>query len=630
MKGCLSVNNEIHRYPIIGKLNDADLRAILPFLTVHALDSGTVILRQHEEAAHFHILLDGILNVYLEQETKVHIARLEPGQFVGEMSCLTGGTVSATVQAQGRVKTVSMPREGMLQLMDRSPEFRNHMIQAMIQRIANSNYRVLEEHTRSSVALRQLQEERQSHYGPLVGDGKFMRQLRKKIARLSQVNEPLCIIGDRGVGKSHIAWEIHAQSGRRDHPFFVVEGESFDFEEWKIKVGAAKGGTIVLEQADCLTSDLIHRLLQTTGEARFIMTAGQRLQAAVEHLEVPPLRERQEDLPLLIHSFIGEAGFQYPESLISQEVMNTLSNFPFLGGNINELKRVVRDALIRSNGKEIRNSHLRFGSLREPGARPKIGLALGSGAVRGAAHVGVIKVLEQAGIPIDLIAGTSVGAFIGALYAGGQPVSAFEKVLPTVRWSQLVLPTLPLNGIVDNHPMVRFVEKYIGAVEFKDLPIPFAAVASDAVTGEAYILNQGKVSRAICASTAIPGVMRPVKYGDKRLLDGAVAHPVPVALAKSMGADIVIAVDVSMSDALKKEPKNFVATILNTMDIMSKRMIQDELQLADVVLTPQLKYNQLTFKASSSYIQAGEQVTRESLAAIQEKIETFEGCLVKN
>ncbi|MBD2866464.1 patatin-like phospholipase family protein [Paenibacillus oceani] len=620
------MNDELFRYPIIGKLNDEDLHSIRPYLTVHSFDNGTVILRQNQETAHFHILLDGILNVYVEQETKVHVAKLEKGQFVGEMSCLTGGAVSATVQAQGQVRTVSMPREGMLQLMDRSPEFRNHMIEAMIQRVTNTNHRVLEEYTRSSVVLRQLQEERQSHYGPLVGDGRFMRQLRKKITELSQKNEPLCIIGDRGVGKSHAAWEIHAQSGRSEHPFFVVEGKSFGTEEWEMKVRAAKGGTIVLEQADSLPSDLVRRLVHAPDETRFILTAGRRLHADVEHLEIPPLRERQEDLPALVYSFIAEAGFQNPESLISQEAMNRLSDFPFLGGNIQELKRVVHDAMVRSSGKEIRNSHLRFGSVREPGARPKIGLALGSGSVRGAAHVGVIKVLEQAGIPIDLIAGTSVGAFIGALYAGGQPVSAFEKVLPTVRWGQLVLPTLPLNGIVDNSPMVRFVEKYIGPVDFKDLSIPFAAVASDAVNGEACILNQGKVSRAICASTAIPGVMRPVKYGDKLLLDGAVAHPVPVALAKSMGADIVIAVDVSTPDDMKKEPKNFVATILNTMDIMSKRMIQDELQLADVVLSPRLKNNQITFKASASYIQAGEYVTRESLEAIKQKMETFVCC----
>ena len=299
-----------------------------------------------------------------------------------------------------------------------------------------------------------------------------------------------------------------------------------------------------------------------------------------------------------------------------------LCNFPYLSGNIEELKQVVHGALIRSNGEMIRGPHLRFGSAREPGTRPRIALALGSGAARGAAHVGVIKVLEEAGVPIDIIAGTSVGAFIGALYAGGQPTEAFERVLPTVRWRQLVRPTLPFNGMVDNHPMVRFVEKYIGPVEFKDLSIPFACVASNAITGEAHILNKGPVAHAIRASTAIPGVMRPVRYGDKLMLDGAVAHPVPVALAKSMGADIVIAVDVRTPDFAKKMPTNFVATILNTIDIMSRRMIQDEMQLADVVINPCLESGSISFKESAATIAAGEKAARASLAAIIHKLET--------
>src|SRR5690606_35793406 len=145
------------------------------------------------------------------------------------------------------------------------------------------------------------------------------------------------------------------------------------------------------------------------------------------------------------------------------------------------------------------------------------------------------------------------------LYVGGQPISAFERVLPTVRWRQLVQLTLPPRALVSNHPMTRFVEKYIGPVHFEELPLPFAALASDAISGEAFILNQGKVSHAICASTAIPGVMKPVKYQGRVLVDGAVVHPVPVMLAKSMGADIVIAVDVSAPSFYRSEPKNFVA-----------------------------------------------------------------------
>ncbi|XID90420.1 patatin-like phospholipase family protein [Paenibacillaceae bacterium WGS1546] len=616
--------DEIQRFPIIGELNDHDLLLIRPFLCVNEFEGGTIILKQNQETAHFHIILTGTLNVYVQQETNVHVAKLESGQFFGEMSCLTGAAVSATVQSEGTVRTISMPREGLLLLMDKSAEFRRHMIEAMVQRISRSNDRVLEEYTKSSVVLRQLKEERKSRYGDLVGESPFMLKLNGKIAELTRRGSSLCIIGEKGVGKTHVAWEIHAQSGRSDDPVFIMEGESFNLEEWEMKARAAKGGTVILRNAELLPSDLLHRLAHSLDDTRFIMTARHRLEIAEEDLEIIPLRERKEDIPALVYSFISDAGFEAPESLISQEAMNMVCNFPFLGDNIKELKRVIHDALIRSNGETVRNSHLRFGSAREPGTRPKIALALGSGSARGAAHVGVIKVLEQADIPIDMIAGTSVGAFIGALYAGGQPVSAFERVLPTVRWRQLVRPSFSPSGFVDNHPMVRFVEKYIGPVEFEDLQIPFAAVASNAVNGEAYILNKGKVSHAICASTAIPGVIKPVKYGNHLLLDGAVAHPVPVALAKSMGADIVIAVDLSIPDLAKKVPTNFAATILNTIDIMSKRMIQDELQLADIVLNPWIEPSSKSFKESSSSIQVGEKVARESLAAIKHKIETLD------
>src|SRR5690606_10047791 len=148
-------------------------------------------------------------------------------------------------------------------------------------------------------------------------------------------------------------------------------------------------------------------------------------------VKITPLRERKEDIPELVYAFLTEAKVSEPQDAISSEAMNMIAAYPYLAGNVYELKRVVQDALVISGGKPILIKHLRFGSMREPGTRPKIGLALGSGSSRGAAHVGVMKVLEQENIPIDIIAGTSVGAFIGALYVGGQPIANFEKVLPT-------------------------------------------------------------------------------------------------------------------------------------------------------------------------------------------------------
>ena len=620
----VTVRTDFRRVPLLDELSEEELRSIRPHLKINEYASGTSVIRQHEPASHFHIIVSGKLKVLVRQEVRAHVATLEAGQFFGEMSCLTGGPVSATVEADGPVVTVSMPREGLLRLMDSSAAFRRHMIEAMVRRIASSNDRVLEEHARSAAIVRELAEERQTRYGRLAGEGRFMRRLRSEIEALAAGDQPLCIVGEPGTGKTHAAWEIHARSERAGHPVFVVSGADFRMAEWELKARTAEGGTIILKDADALPAGLLPRLAQAPAGARLIMTARQPVALPAARIEMAPLRERKEDVPALVRAFIEEAGFEEPERLMSQEALNLIGNFPFLGGNIRELKQVVREALIRSGGQIVRVAHLRFGSVRQPGARPKVALALGSGAARGAAHVGVIKVLEKAGIPIDIITGTSVGAFIGALYAGGQPTSAFEEVLPTVRWRQLVRPALSGGGLVDNHPMVRFVEKYIGPADFRDLRIPFAAVASNAVDGEAYILNTGKVSHAICASTAIPGVMRPVRLGNHLLSDGAVAHPVPVALAKSMGADIVIAVDVRVPDSMKKPPASFVGAILNTIDIMSKRMIQDELQLADFVLNPQFGTSAMSFKESAVSIQAGEQAALESLAAIERRLEELD------
>jgi len=607
-------------FPLIGELDEADAEAIYPYLRINIYRGGTAILRQGQPCGSFHILLEGQLEILLEKDREISVAKLEPGHFVGEMSCLTGKEVSATVKAIGTVRTLSMPRQGILLLMDRSASFRNRMIQAMIERIGKSNDRVLEEHTRSFAVMRQWQSEQQSQYGELVGSSLFMCHLRERIAEWAVQAFPLCLVGEKGVGKLHAAYEIHRRSHRAEYPIISLDGAEFCMEDWEAKVHAAEGGTVVLKHADSLPADILNRCVQSLQGTRLIMTASDLPKVKVREFRIIPLRERASDIPELVHVFLAAAGASEPLEAISSEALNMVAAYPYLRGNVQELKRVVQDAFIVSGGRAIRNTHLRFGGMREPGSRPKIGLALGSGSSRGAAHVGVLKVLEQEGVPIDLIAGTSVGAFIGALYAGGQPISAFERVLPTVRWRQLVRFALPHQALVSNHPMAGFLEKYIGPAQFEDLAIPFAAVATDARSGEAYIFNQGRVSHAVCASTAIPGIIKPVNYEQRLLVDGAVVHPVPVALAKSMGADIVIAVDLSAPASANGELKNFVVSVLNTIDIMNRKILVEELQLADIVLNPRSEINQISFKASAHHIAQGEKAAREAIASIKEKL----------
>lgn len=322
---------------------------------------------------------------------------------------------------------------------------------------------------------------------------------------------------------------------------------------------------------------------------------------------------------MLANYFIEKEGGAANES-ISQDALSKLALFPYLDHNVEELRNIVKEAYIRSEGRIIYSHHLRFGRTRKAGERPTIGLALGSGAARGMAHLGVLRILEQEGIPIDMIAGTSVGSMVGGVYAAGMSVKDCVKVLSTISWGQLVRPTFPMRSLVHNAPMISFIEKYIGKRQIEDLPIPFGAIASDVSNGEAHIMRTGSLAHAICASTAVPVAMRPVNHQGKQLADGAVVHPVPAALVRSMGADIVIAVNVCPESFTKGSARHLIDSLMNTIDIMSAKLVKEELQLADIILRPDLGFNQISFKDADNYIAAGEVVTIESIARIRQKI----------
>lgn len=176
----------------------------------------------------------------------------------------------------------------------------------------------------------------------------------------------------------------------------------------------------------------------------------------------------------------------------------------------------------------------------------RVGLALGSGGARGAAHVGVLKVLEREGIKVSAIAGTSIGAMVGGAYAAGVPLSRIEEEWLTTSRRKLLrsfLPTFPRTGLSSGAGLRRYLREILGDVRIEELPIPFAAVATDLDTGEAVVLRSGPLVEAIRASTAIPGVFQPVRWEGRLLVDGGMVEPLPVRVCRELGADIVIAVD---------------------------------------------------------------------------------------
>jgi NTE family protein len=176
-----------------------------------------------------------------------------------------------------------------------------------------------------------------------------------------------------------------------------------------------------------------------------------------------------------------------------------------------------------------------------------IGLALSGGAAKGLAHIGVIKALEEAGIQVDFIAGSSMGALVGAAYAAGVSIDTLEKIAVESDWktvSKLFVPGLSPSGFIDGVKVKEFLSTLYGDKKIEDLPIPFCATAADIATGRLYIINKGSLLEAVRASISIPIVFTPVKYKDVYLVDGGLVDPLPIDVVKEMGADYIIAVHV--------------------------------------------------------------------------------------
>mgnify|MGYP000284374093 CR=1 FL=1 len=316
--------------------------------------------------------------------------------------------------------------------------------------------------------------------------------------------------------------------------------------------------------------------------------------------------------------------------------------------------------------------------------KKKIGLVLGSGGARALAQIGVLKILERENIQPDLIVGSSMGAFIGGVYAAGVSIEKIEQVACRTSMkftARMLTPGLPTSGLVDLNRVRKFLKELGADVNIEDLNIPFAAIATDFTTGEEVILNSGSLIEAIISSVALPVLFMPNYYQQKFLVDGGVINPLPVNIAYKMGADIVIAVNVAHSpgisfqkkngkskrtaiirknlsrlrnnifqkmkktDRLKlpasalesylagnnskkniPEPPGIINNMLQGAYILENRIIQLQLQLAkpDILISPDVSdFNMLHFHRAKELIAIGEKTADKMLPQIKEIVETL-------
>ena len=246
--------------------------------------------------------------------------------------------------------------------------------------------------------------------------------------------------------------------------------------------------------------------------------------------------------------------------------------------------------------------------------QPKIGLALGSGGAKGLAHIGVIKVLEDNNIPIDYIAGSSIGALIGGFYAATRDITEIEQIALKTNWRQmlsLIDPSLRL-GILDSEKVTYFIRSHVNNIHFKDLRIPLSVVATDLKSGEVISINEGELASAIRASISFPLVLEPVTREGKLLADGGLSLPVPVEAVRKMGAGIVIAVNLDADYFSTDQNDNFgfYKFTKNSINILHHHLSFWSVKNADIVISPKIgnvKWDKTL--NGKSIILSGEQAT---------------------
>jgi NTE family protein len=259
-----------------------------------------------------------------------------------------------------------------------------------------------------------------------------------------------------------------------------------------------------------------------------------------------------------------------------------------------------------------------------PPRKIKIGLALGGGAARGFAHIGVIKALEAQGIYPDIVVGTSAGSVVGALYAAGNNGFALQRVALDMDEATISDWAMPLfgkvSGVLKGEALQNYVNKAVRNAPMEKLKIPFGAVATDLNSGQPILFRRGNTGQAVRASSAVPSVFQPVKIGSHSYVDGGLVAPVPVRFAREMGADFIIAVNIStQTDA--QAAVSSLEVLMQTFSIMGQRLNHYELKDADIVIAPSLgTMGGSDFNGRSLAILAGEQAAAAAMPQIKARL----------
>jgi NTE family protein len=256
--------------------------------------------------------------------------------------------------------------------------------------------------------------------------------------------------------------------------------------------------------------------------------------------------------------------------------------------------------------------------VQPPPGHAKVAVVLGAGAARGFAHIGVLKILEGNRIPIHMIVGTSAGSFVGSLYAYGFNAFQIQKMALSLDQNEILDFTVPDNGFIKGERLEAYINTLVQNAPLEKMRIPFYAVATNIRNGHEVVFGKGNTGTAVRASCSIPGIFRPVKIDNDMFVDGGVVSPAAVDAARRMGADIVIAVDIS-AEIATRQPEGTIETILQSIGIMQSKISAAQLSHADVVIRPTVgRISSADFDKRHDAVMEGEKAALGALPAIQD------------
>ncbi|MDY6450388.1 patatin-like phospholipase family protein [Acinetobacter faecalis] len=296
-------------------------------------------------------------------------------------------------------------------------------------------------------------------------------------------------------------------------------------------------------------------------------------------------------------------------------------SIPKVQQNKNKTAAIASHTL--DDAREVSNQ-INFKNLKKDAKKPIIALVLGSGGARGYAHIGAIEILEKNNIHPDFIVGTSAGSIVGSLYASGKNSSELREIALNLKANDVRDVTLDKKGFFEGKKVEDFINKEVNNTPLQSLKIPMYVIATELKEGKKVVFNYGNTGQAVRASVAIPSMFIPTKIGDDEYVDGGLVSPVPVDVAKKLGADIVIAVDI-LAQPVHTETSNIWGLFNQNINIMQKHLAQEELKGADIVIQPDLREKVHIFDVSGREITmlAGQNATQKILPELRKIIDNY-------